>query len=64
MGTLLLFGLGMTEILIILLLVLLLFGGRRIPELLRGLGRGIKDFKEEMKDGDGKSEENKETKGE
>lgn len=64
MGTLLLFGLGMTEILIILLLVLLLFGGRRIPELLRGLGRGIRDFKEEMKDGDGKSEENKETKGE
>lgn len=58
------FGLGMTEILIILLLVLLLFGGRRIPELLRGLGRGIRDFKEEMKDGDGKSEENKETKGE
>ncbi len=64
MGTLLMFGLGMTEILIILLLVLLLFGGRRIPELLRGLGRGIRDFKEEMKDGDGKSEENKETKGE
>lgn len=58
------FGLGMTEILIILLLVLLLFGGRRIPELLRGLGRGIRGFKEEMKDGDGKSEENKETKGE
>ena len=64
MGTLLMFGLGMTEILIILLLVLLLFGGRRIPELLRGLGRGIRGFKEEMKDGDGKSEENKETKGE
>ena len=64
MGTLLMFGLGMTEILIILLLVLLLFGGRRIPELLRGLGRGIRDFKEEMKDGDGKSAENKETKGE
>lgn len=64
MGTLLMFGLGMTEILIILLLVLLLFGGRRIPELLRGLGRGIRGFKEEMKDGDGKSTENKETKGE
>ena len=64
MGTLLMFGLGMTEILISLLLVLLLFGGRRIPELLRGLGRGIRGFKEEMKDGDGKSEENKETKGE
>lgn len=64
MGTLLIFGLGMTEILIILLLVLLLFGGRRIPELLRGLGRGIRGFKEEMKDGDGKSTENKETKGE
>lgn len=64
MGTLLIFGLGMTEILIILLLVLLLFGGRRIPELLRGLGRGIRGFKEEMKDGDGKGAENKETKDE
>lgn len=63
MGTLLIFGLGMTEILIILLLVLLLFGGRRIPELLRGLGRGIRGFKEEMKDGDGKGAENKDTKG-
>ena len=36
--------LGFNEILIILLIVLLLFGGRKIPELMRGLGRGIREF--------------------
>ena len=36
--------LGFIEILIILLIVLLLFGGRKIPELMRGLGRGIREF--------------------
>ena len=36
--------LGVNEILIILLIVLLLFGGRKIPELMRGLGRGIREF--------------------
>ncbi len=35
---------GFNEILIILLIVLLLFGGRKIPELMRGLGRGIREF--------------------
>ena len=38
-------GLGATEIIIILVVVLLLFGGKKIPELMRGLGRGIKEFK-------------------
>ncbi|HEU4388370.1 MAG TPA: twin-arginine translocase TatA/TatE family subunit [Blastocatellia bacterium] len=38
-------GLGMWEILIILLIVVLLFGSRRIPELARGLGEGIRTFK-------------------
>ena len=40
---------GITEILLILLIVLLLFGGRKIPELMKGLGRGIKEFKDASK---------------
>lgn len=42
------FGLGMQEILIIALIVLLLFGGKKIPELMKGLGKGVKSFKEGM----------------
>jgi len=38
--------LGPTELILILLVVLLLFGGRKIPELMRGLGRGVKEFKD------------------
>lgn len=37
-------GLGFNEILVIALVVLLLFGGRKIPELMRGLGKGIREF--------------------
>ena len=44
----LLFGLGMQEILIIALIVLLLFGGKKIPELMKGLGKGVRSFKEGM----------------
>jgi sec-independent protein translocase protein TatA len=36
--------LGTNEIIIILVIVLLLFGGRKIPELMRGLGRGVREF--------------------
>jgi sec-independent protein translocase protein TatA len=46
----LLFGLGMQEILIIALIVLLLFGGKKIPELMNGLGKGAKSFKDGMKE--------------
>ncbi|MDR3328439.1 MAG: twin-arginine translocase TatA/TatE family subunit [Prevotellaceae bacterium] len=46
MNTLLLFGLGAPEILLIALVVLLLFGGKKIPELMRGLGKGVKSFKD------------------
>ena len=46
--SLLLFGLGMQEILIIAFVVLLLFGGKKIPELMKGLGKGVKSFKEGM----------------
>ncbi len=48
----LLFSPGPTEIIIILLVILLLFGGRKIPELMRGLGRGMKEFKQAQKDDD------------
>ena len=49
--TLLLFGLpGAGEWLIIALVILLLFGGKKIPELMRGLGKGVKSFKEGMKE--------------
>ena len=41
---------GGTEILVILAIVLLLFGGRKIPELMRGLGKGMKEFKDATKD--------------
>ena len=51
MITPLLFGsLGFWEIALIVLVILLLFGGKKIPELMRGLGKGVKSFKEGMKD--------------
>ncbi|MBR5067960.1 MAG: twin-arginine translocase TatA/TatE family subunit [Bacteroidales bacterium] len=42
---------GMQEILIIAVVILVLFGGKKIPELMRGLGSGVKSFKEGMKEG-------------
>lgn len=41
---------GTNEIIIIVVLALLLFGGKKIPELMRGLGRGVKEFKEGQKE--------------
>ena len=41
----LIFGLGWGEIVLIALVVLLLFGGKKIPELMKGLGKGVKSFK-------------------
>ena len=46
------FGLGMQEILIIAFIVLLLFGGKKIPDLMKGLGKGVKSFKDGMKEVD------------
>lgn len=41
-------GLGMQEILLIVLVVLLFFGGKKIPELMKGIGKGVRSFKEGM----------------
>lgn len=43
-------GLGFQEVLVIALIVLLLFGGKKIPELMNGLGKGVRSFKEGMKE--------------
>ncbi len=51
-------GLGGPEIILILVVVLLMFGGKKLPELMRGLGRGMKEFKD-AKDGKTEIEENK-----
>lgn len=47
---------GGPEIIIILIVVLLFFGGKKIPELARGLGKGIRDFKDATKDSNIKSD--------
>ncbi|MBP3356719.1 MAG: twin-arginine translocase TatA/TatE family subunit [Rikenellaceae bacterium] len=46
MITPLIFGLGGQEILLLIVLALLLFGGKKIPELMKGLGKGVKSFKD------------------
>lgn len=53
------FGLGGPEVIIILVVVLLLFGGRKIPEFMKGLGKGIKEFKDASKGVDSNAPEKK-----
>ena len=50
MNTLLFLNLGVGEIVLIALVVLLLFGGKKIPELMKGLGKGVRNFKDGLKD--------------
>lgn len=52
------FGIGFQEIIIIALVVLLFFGGKKIPELMKGLGKGVRSFKDGM-NGIDKEEEKK-----
>jgi len=56
MGMVMLGIVGWQQILIVLVIVLILFGGRKIPELMRGLGGGIKEFKDAVKEEDKKKE--------
>lgn len=44
------FGLGTSEIILIALVILVLFGSKKIPEMMQGLGRGIREFKKASKD--------------
>lgn len=60
MEMLLIGGIGITELIIIALIVLLLFGAKRIPELMKGIGKGIRSFKDGMNDINDKDEEKNE----
>ncbi len=59
------FGIGMSEVLLIALVVLLFFGGAKIPELMKGLGKGVRSFKDGMNgvdvDAEKKAEKKEET---
>lgn len=46
------FGIGVPELLLIAFIILLVFGGKKIPELMKGLGKGVKGFKDGMKEVD------------
>ena len=52
------FGLGGNELLIVLLIVLILFGGAKVPQLMKGLGEGMKEFRKATHDGDPETREN------
>ena len=51
-------GLGLNEIIVIAIIVLLLFGGKKIPELMNGLGKGVKSFKDGLKEADPETKDN------
>ena len=61
MALLLIAGLGTQEILLILVIAVLLFGGKKLPELAKGMGEGIRNFKSAMKAEEDKGEEKKQT---
>lgn len=49
MNTFLFFNIGTGEVIVIALVILLVFGGKKIPELMKGLGKGVKNFKDGVK---------------
>lgn len=58
-------GIGMNELLVIALIILLIFGGKKIPELMKGLGKGVKSFKDGVNGldaDDGKAKDKEEVK--
>ncbi|MBI5727730.1 MAG: twin-arginine translocase TatA/TatE family subunit [Ignavibacteriales bacterium] len=55
-------NIGFTEILIIVLILVVLFGAKKIPELAQGLGKGMKEFKKALKDEDTSTTDKTETK--
>lgn len=59
-NTLLFLNLGGTEILVIALIVILLFGGKKIPELMKGIGKGVKSFKQGMTEAEAEIKKTKE----
>ncbi len=63
MAPLAILGLSIQELLIILLIIVVLFGARRIPEIMRGLGQGVSSFKKGIRDenegDDGKTDDSK-----
>jgi sec-independent protein translocase protein TatA len=61
MNTLTILSLSWQHILIVAIILLLLFGGKKIPELMRGVGSGIKEFKDAVKEEDKPGSENKTT---
>lgn len=60
MNTVLLGIMGPNQMILILVAILLLFGGRKIPELMRGLGRGVKEFKDGVADNSDDTDKTKE----
>ena len=57
MGILFIYKFGVGGMILILVVVLLLFGGKKIPELMKGLGKGMKEFKDATKADESKEEE-------
>ena len=56
------FGLGTQELMVILVVVLLLFGAQKLPELARGLGKSVSEFKKGVREGEEESKRDAETK--
>jgi len=54
--SILLFSPGPMEIILVLAVVILLFGGKKIPELMKGMGKGIREFKKGIREGDGEED--------